>query len=77
MISPSVAKYFWDVNVETLDIKRHKRYIITRLLNYGTLADWRWLMHTYGKKHIAEILSHLQRSGIRQSARRLAELIFS
>lgn len=34
---------FWDADVSTLDIERHRRYIVARVLEHGTLADWETL----------------------------------
>jgi hypothetical protein len=77
MISPSAAKYFWDMDPSTLDQQKHSRLIISRLLNYGRLNDWRWLLHTYGKSRLSTALYTDTRLGIREPARRLAGLIFS
>lgn len=75
---PLVAqKYFWDVNPHTLDVRKHERFIISRLLNYGRLAEWRWLIHTYGKNRLSTILQSDSRLAVRQSVRRLAEIVFS
>jgi hypothetical protein len=69
------AEYFWDVDAQTLDLRRHERLIISRLLNYGTLDDWRWLIRAYGKDHLANLLRSSSRLGIRESARRLAAVV--
>jgi hypothetical protein len=31
---------FWDVDVETLDLEKHKTYVIRRAMEYGKLNDW-------------------------------------
>ena len=77
MVSPSAAKYFWDLDPTTLDEKRHERLIISRLLNYGQLEDWCWLLHTYGKDRLTAMLHSEGRLGVRESARRLAGVIFA
>jgi hypothetical protein len=74
--SPSVTKYFWDVDARTLDQVKHERLIVSRLLNYGELCDWRWLSRTYGKDRIAALLHSESRLGIREPAFRLAKLVF-
>jgi hypothetical protein len=77
MISPDAAKYFWDVDPSLLDEKKHERLIISRILNYGDLADWRWLAGTYGKGRVLAVVRSGGRLGLREPARRLADLIFS
>jgi hypothetical protein len=76
MISSAAAKYFWDVDPKSLDIQKHERLIISRLINYGTLDDWRWLASTYGKERIARALHARGRTSIRTEARYLAEIVF-
>jgi hypothetical protein len=31
---------FWDIDLQDLDIEKHKKYIIERVLEYGTFDDW-------------------------------------
>ena len=35
---------FWDVNPESLDMEKHKKYIIGRTLDYGLTKDWRLIV---------------------------------
>lgn len=77
MISPSAAKYFWDLDPQTLDETKHERLIVSRLLNYGRLDDWRWLVRTYGKDRLTAMLNPRGRMGIRESARHLAAVILA
>ncbi len=41
MISNPIARLFWDMNPDALDPTRDRRVIIPRVLNYGTLADFK------------------------------------
>ena len=77
MISPTLAKYFWDVDPAVLDERKHEQLVISRILNYGRIADWLWLASTYGKHYISAILHSDTRLGLREPARRLANLVFS
>jgi hypothetical protein len=43
---------FWDVNVETLDPKKHALYVIERVLDFGDDDDIRWLFSFYPKEVI-------------------------
>jgi hypothetical protein len=39
---------FWDVDITALDFDKNKRYIIQRVLEYGTLSDWMIIKNFYG-----------------------------
>ena len=49
-------EYFWDVDFEELEIEKHTFLIIKRLLDRGNLSDIRWLIKTYGKENIKEVV---------------------
>ncbi len=51
-----LRSYFWDVDFEDLDIKTHSFLIIKRILDRGNLSDIRWLIKTYGKDAIKEVV---------------------
>lgn len=46
--------YFWDVNLEDLDINEHSIYIIERLLNEGDHHTLSWVFQTYSEEMIRE-----------------------
>jgi hypothetical protein len=74
----SIRKLLWDADPRSLDVDAHRQLIIERVLNYGTLADWRWLIARYGTHSIRALLrarGMFQRSAIRSETRRLATLI--
>ncbi len=43
---------FWDINIENLDYKIHKRFIIERVLTRGNWNDWQELKSFYGLQEI-------------------------
>lgn len=47
--SPSL---FWDMDKTSLDLEKHKRFIIERTLTHGTLSDWFLIKKLYGKRTI-------------------------
>ncbi len=51
---------FWDVDSETLNMERHAKYIIARVLELGTLADWRLLCRRFTLPGIVEISKKLR-----------------
>ncbi len=73
-----IRRLFWDMDIERLDIEAHKRTIITRVLNTGTLADWRWLRAAYGLHEVRRVLAStlpFGRDEIRRESRSLASLL--
>ena len=46
-------RLFWDTNPEKVDMLGHKAFIISRVLEYGTISDWRIILKYYGLKEIA------------------------
>jgi hypothetical protein len=61
-----VARLFWDVDVNTLDLVRHADYVMERIMGRGTWAAMRWLRTTYST---AKIANFIRRKGDRLSPR--------
>ena len=51
-----LRSYFWDIEFEKLKIDTHASLVIKRVLDRGNLRDIRWLMKTYGKTAIKEVV---------------------
>ena len=51
-----LQSYFWDVNFEELEVKKHAFLVIKRVLDRGNLGDIRWLVKTYGKDSIKKVV---------------------
>ena len=49
-------RYFWDVDPRLLDITQHEHSIIERLLERGDLESIRWLLKTYDRSRIANVV---------------------
>ncbi len=47
---------FWDVDVKTIDPKKHARYIIERILDFGDLGEVRWAAHYYPHELITKTM---------------------
>ena len=43
---------FWDVDPKTIDPKKHARYIIERVLDFGNDREVRWMWHYYDHRII-------------------------
>ena len=47
---------FWDVDPKTIDPKKHARYIIERILDFGNDDEVRWLWHLYSRSLIRDVV---------------------
>ena len=51
---------FWDTDHETLDYEKHKKFIVQRVLEYGSLSDWRLICSFYGINVIIDAAQSLR-----------------
>jgi Family of unknown function (DUF6922) len=58
MIKPQEAlkPFFWETDLEKMDIRLHKTYIIERILELGDKPAVQWLFTTYSLSEIKDIL---------------------
>jgi len=56
MAIPSRRSLFWDVDPLTLDQEKHARYIIERVLDFGTDEEVRWMYNAYPHTLILEVV---------------------
>ena len=59
MAKPSpIAKFsehlFWDTPVASVDVERHRKWLVKRVLEKGTKADWDRLLSLYGKAAVGD-----------------------
>lgn len=61
---PFIAKLspglFWDVDPATIDPKKHRKYIVQRVLERGSLSDWWGLRDFYTVDRVVEIAQQLR-----------------
>ena len=76
-IPESFRPLLWWVKWEELDADKHKETIIVAIINEGTLAQWRWLIRTYGMDTIHMVLSRRLATEFHPESRNLAQIIFS
>ncbi len=43
---------FWDTNPKKIDTEKNAKYIIERILDFGSDKEVRWLRHFYDKRLI-------------------------
>jgi hypothetical protein len=57
LLPKSFRTYFWDVPFETIDVEKDSHFIIKRVLDRGGVTDIRWLLNTYHKDKIQDVLT--------------------
>ncbi len=45
---------FWDIDASKLDYDAKARYVIGRVVMYGTLADWQAILAYYGSERVRD-----------------------
>lgn len=54
-------KYFWDIDVRSLDVKKHRSYIIERIVEFGDAAAVAWLRRHFSGKDILAVVNASRR----------------
>lgn len=54
---------FWDCDPEQLELVRHATFIIERLMVYTTPAAYQWLLDTYPRQRLQEVVAGSRRLG--------------
>jgi hypothetical protein len=52
-------QYFWDVDLEGLDVKRSKKIIIERIFVMGTSKEINLVIKYYGIREVLDVLKNL------------------
>ena len=73
----SFRPLFWSYRFEDLDSQKDEKAVIIQLVNYGSLAHWRWLVRQYGIAEIRQVLQSIPVTEIKPRTRPLAALLFS
>lgn len=47
---------FWDVDPKTIDPKKHARYVIERILDFGNDKEVKWLFKNYSRRLMRKTL---------------------
>ena len=55
-LPPQADVLFWDVDLTQLDLRKHGRYVITRLLTMGRPEHVRWVLRSYSRQEIIEAI---------------------
>jgi hypothetical protein len=46
---------FWDTDPKKLDINKHAKYIIERIMDFGNDEEVRWMRQQYPKSLLAQV----------------------
>lgn len=55
-IPSTLANLFWDTRIENIHIKKHSRYIISRILEIGDMNAVMWMQRVYPVSEITDVL---------------------
>lgn len=53
---PVTPTLFWDCDMKDIDVKKHARFIIERILSRGEVEDFSWAKKTYGDANLKEVV---------------------
>jgi len=53
-IPDELKVYFWDVSIDDIDLIKHRKFIIARILNEGNQKALIWLFKTYDEETIKQ-----------------------
>ncbi|MBI3194521.1 MAG: hypothetical protein HYZ34_08670 [Ignavibacteriae bacterium] len=56
LYTPFRQDLFWDVDPKAIDANKHARYIIERILDFGSIPDIQWMWKTYQRKTIRNVV---------------------
>lgn len=59
-ISDLSPHLFWDIDKNTLSPEGSKKIIIERVMEYGLISDWNWIVSVYGKEKLLETAMQLK-----------------
>lgn len=58
---PTLSKnLFWDIDESSLDYEKNFSFILARVLDYGTLEDWRQITKFYSKQKIKDVALNIR-----------------
>jgi len=56
-IPAEVRRLFWDVRPETVDVERHRKWLIRRVLDWGDVPALKWLRQVYGDDALKQVVA--------------------
>lgn len=68
VLPPDLEPLFWDADPAALDVRRHRGYIIERILELGDFREIRWMRETYAAGEIVRVLKETRGISARSAA---------
>ena len=59
MLPQSVKAVLWSYDTDKIDLQKHRRLIVSQVLNFGTKKATDWLFKFYGKAVVRETASEI------------------
>jgi hypothetical protein len=59
MLPQSVKAVLWSYDTDKIDLQKHRRLVISQVLNFGTKKATDWLFKYYGKAVIRKVASEI------------------
>jgi hypothetical protein len=61
-LSPQISRYFWDIDPDNANPKKHPRYYMNRILEVGDKKAVNWLFRMFGRDKVKKLLPTLHLS---------------
>ncbi len=55
MLPKYVKAVLWSYDTDAIDLQKHRRLVVSQVLNFGTKEATDWLFKVYGKDTVREI----------------------
>lgn len=55
-LPPYFQSIFWDTRLKNIDPKKHSRYVVERVLQWGRPEHVRWMLNHYSKRMILQVI---------------------
>ena len=75
MIPSEFTHLFWEYDDSALSLELHRRFIISRVINFGTIPALQWLFKTYELEILREVVQ--SSNNLHESKRRFWEIVFN
>jgi hypothetical protein len=63
VLPPALHPLFWDCDPTRIDLVRHERYIVERLMTFTTPEAYRWLLASVSRERLRAVLASSRRVG--------------
>ena len=59
-IPSKIKSLLWDIDISTIDLDKHYKFIIERVIEYGDIEEVKWMQSTFSKDQIIETLKRVK-----------------